>query len=176
MFDFIGVKPTASGSILQPHSVGVFPYRSRMGKSAAKTNLWENALALMNSRYGAENLSRLARETKIGPGSASRIKAQETSVGVDVLEKIAGNFAVEPWRLMAPKLGADLVKADAKHPIHLDADELAVVMALRAVKAATPARLSLASTAPPDVEPVPGATESAVRNARLTTRARHKTR
>ena len=174
MFDFIGVKPTAFGSLVQPHSVGVFPYRIRMGKSAAKTNLWENALSLMTSRYGAENLSRLARETKIGPGSASRIKAQETSVGVDVLEKIAGHFAVEPWRLMAPKLGADLVKIDAKQPIHLDADELAVVLALRAVKAQSLTRLSLASSAPPDTQPVLGATESAVRKSRRKSLERHK--
>jgi hypothetical protein len=68
--------------------------------------LWENVSALMRRDYGVENLSRLVRETAIGPGSATRIKEQETSVGIDVLEKLAGHFKVEPWQLLAPALGA----------------------------------------------------------------------
>lgn len=103
-----------------------------MGKSATKTTLWENTLSLMEKRYGAENLSRLARDTKIGPGSTSRIKAQETSVGVDVLEKIADHFDVEPWRLMAPQLGAQF--AHPAEPLALAPDELDMVLAYRAQK------------------------------------------
>lgn len=93
---------------MQPHSVGLFPYRLRMGKSTTKTVLWENVLTLMERAYGSENLTRLARDTHIGPGSASRIKAQETSVGVDVLEKIAEKFEVQPWQLLSENLGAEL--------------------------------------------------------------------
>lgn len=77
----------------------------KMGKTRSKVLLWENTLALMKKHYGGENLSKLARDTAIGPGSTSRIKGQETSVGVDVIEKIAGKFKVEPWQLLAPSMG-----------------------------------------------------------------------
>ena len=66
--------------------------------------LWENIRALMVKHYGGENLNRLAREAKIGPGSATRIKECRTNVGLGVLEKIAKHFEVEPWQLLAPGL------------------------------------------------------------------------
>lgn len=105
-----------------------------MSKSATKTTLWENTLSLMEKRYGAENLSRLARDTKIGPGSTSRIKAQETSVGVDVLEKIAEHFEVEPWQLMAPNLGAQVALPTEQMALGLTQDEIDTVLAIRAQK------------------------------------------
>lgn len=74
------------------------------GDKSLKTVLWENVRALMVQRYGAENLTRLARDAKLGPGTATRIKAAETSVGLDVIEKIARAFKVEPWQLLAPGL------------------------------------------------------------------------
>lgn len=77
-----------------------------MENSTTKKILWDNVLALMRKHYGKENLTRLATDASIGPGTATRIKAQETSVGVDVLEKIGGVFGVEPWQLIAPALGS----------------------------------------------------------------------
>ncbi len=76
-----------------------------MTRNSIKAILWENVLSLMRARYGGENLTRLARETGISPGSTTRIKSQDTSVGVDMLERIAANFGVEPWQLIAPDLG-----------------------------------------------------------------------
>lgn len=81
--------------------------------TATKRALWANVLALMERAYGGENLTRLARDSGIGPGSTTRIKEQRTSVGIDVLEKIAGAFGVRPWQLLTPDLGADLYELDA---------------------------------------------------------------
>lgn len=71
-------------------------------KTSLKATLWRNVQALMLSRYGRENLTRLSGETRIGPGSASRIKDQRTSIGLDVLEKIALKCGIEPWQLLFP--------------------------------------------------------------------------
>lgn len=79
-----------------------------MPKSASKAILWANVQTLMTERYGGENLSRFARETGVGPGTATRIKVQETAVGLDVIEKIAAVFGVEPWQLLTADLGAGL--------------------------------------------------------------------
>lgn len=56
----------------------------------------------MAHRWGGENLTRLAREADIGPGSCSRIKAQQTSVGLEIVDKIASLFGVETWQLFVP--------------------------------------------------------------------------
>ena len=69
--------------------------------------LWANVSALMQKHYGRENLTRLARETRCGPGTASRIKACETSVGIDVLSQIAGAFKVQAWQLLVPGFDPD---------------------------------------------------------------------
>lgn len=58
----------------------------------------------MNTLYGKENLTRLIDEAEVGPGTITRIKNQETSVGIDVLEKVAGALKVEPWQLLHPNL------------------------------------------------------------------------
>lgn len=80
-----------------------------MKKPDSKLVLWENVSALMKAKYGRENLTRLAAEAKVGPGTVSRIKAHETSVGIDVVEAIARIFKVEPWQLLVPGLDvADL--------------------------------------------------------------------
>jgi hypothetical protein len=78
-------------------------------KPDLKRVLWDNLVALMCKHWGGENLTRLAREAECGPGTASRIKAQETSVGIDVLTKLAGPFDLQPWQLLVPGL-------DPEHP------------------------------------------------------------
>ena len=78
-----------------------------MADKAIKETLWANVRALMVSRYGSENITRLSREAKIGPATVQRIKDAETSVGVDVIEKIARTFGVEPWHLIAPGMNDD---------------------------------------------------------------------
>lgn len=69
-----------------------------------RRQLWENVSALMQAHYGGENLTRLAKEAKFGPGSATRLKEQNTSVGIDILDKLAKVFRIEPWQLLAPRL------------------------------------------------------------------------
>lgn len=93
-------------------AVNHFRYRQgdtlfHMGSGASKNLsavLWENVRALMVRHWGAENLNRLARQAKIGPGSAARIKEARTAVRINTLEKIARTFGVEPWMLLAPGL------------------------------------------------------------------------
>jgi len=61
--------------------------------------LWEAVSELMTARYGEVNVTRLAREAKIG-GTASRLKAKGTSVGLGILEKVAKSFDVDPYTLL----------------------------------------------------------------------------
>ena len=81
-------------------------YHVCVSVTPAKAVLWQNVKALMDARYGKENLTRLAADAKIGPGTATRIKEQKTSVGLDVLEQIAKAFGVEPWQLLVPGMDA----------------------------------------------------------------------
>jgi transcriptional regulator with XRE-family HTH domain len=67
-----------------------------------KQILWESVLSLMRQEFGRENLTKLVGKAKIGPGTASRIKNRDTSVGLDVLEKVASAFGVQPWQLLFP--------------------------------------------------------------------------
>jgi hypothetical protein len=68
----------------------------------SKTVLWKSVSALMLKHYGRENLTRLAADCKIGPGSATRIKEGKTSVGLDIVDKIAKHFHLQPWELLVP--------------------------------------------------------------------------
>lgn len=66
--------------------------------------LWRNVKALMEHHWGREHLSRLSREAAIGLATTSRIKACNTSVGIDVLAAIAKAFDLQPWHLLVPGL------------------------------------------------------------------------
>lgn len=71
-----------------------------------KTVLWANCKALMHHRYGRENLTKFAADCGMSPGNASRIKAAQTSVGIDLLAQIASAFDLDPWMLLVPGLDA----------------------------------------------------------------------
>lgn len=86
---------------------GLFTTTGDMQVSNSKPALWAAVLALMEKHYGQENLNRLAREAKIGPATASRMKAQETSVGIDTIDKLADYFRTEPWQLILPGFDPD---------------------------------------------------------------------
>lgn len=66
--------------------------------------LWRNVKALMEHHWGREHLSRLSREAGVGLATTSRIKACNTSVGIDVLASIARVFDLQPWHLLVPGL------------------------------------------------------------------------
>lgn len=79
-----------------------YVYRIRMDKSDTKEVLWANVLELMSQAYGREHLSKFAADVGIGNASMTRIKERQTSVGVDILEKVAKRFSLEPWQLLVP--------------------------------------------------------------------------
>jgi hypothetical protein len=64
--------------------------------------LWRSVSALMQKHYGKESLGRFAKDCGIGPATMTRIKAQDTSIGVDILDSIASHFHLEPWELLVP--------------------------------------------------------------------------
>ena len=61
----------------------------------------------MQEHYGKENLNRLSRDVKVAVSTGSRMKAQETSVGVEVVDRLADYFRVEPWHLLMPDFDPD---------------------------------------------------------------------
>lgn len=73
----------------------------------------------MLDAWGGENLSRLAREAKVGVATVARIKNTETSVGLDVLEKVAAVFGVQAWQLIAQASGEPL-RPTCLSPLALD--------------------------------------------------------
>ena len=72
-----------------------------------KAVLWTNVQALMRKHYGGENLSRLSRECDVGLGTSARIKRRQTSVGIDILARIAERFDLQPWQLLVPGFDPD---------------------------------------------------------------------
>jgi hypothetical protein len=84
-------------------------YRLSAMRENVKKVLWENVRTLMLDAWGVENLNRLAREAHFGPATASRIKEQKTSVGVDVVEKVARLFKLPPAALLLPHAEKDLL-------------------------------------------------------------------
>lgn len=77
-----------------------------MSSPDSRQVLWSNVAALMTHRWGEENLNRLAREAGIGLGTAARLKAQATSVGLELVDRLALCFHVEPWQLLVPGASA----------------------------------------------------------------------
>lgn len=68
----------------------------------SKVMLWRSVSALMRSRWGDENLNKLAKAARIGPATCARLKEQKTSVGLEVIDKLAAAFHVEAWQLLVP--------------------------------------------------------------------------
>lgn len=97
-----------------------------MDRPASSKVLWNNVKALMDHHYGEENLNRLAREAKFGPGTASRIKEQKTSAGLDTLDKVARAFNLETWQLLVPGLDPAAPPAAVPQP-RLSPSELSQV-------------------------------------------------
>ena len=64
--------------------------------------LWINLTALMQIHWGGENLNRLARECGVSPATATRIKKQQTSVGLEILDRLAESFRVSAHQLIDP--------------------------------------------------------------------------
>lgn len=69
----------------------------------ARSVLWARVQALMASKWGGENQNRLSREAKVGVATISRMKTAGTSIGLDVIEKVACALGVEAWQLICPE-------------------------------------------------------------------------
>jgi transcriptional regulator with XRE-family HTH domain len=86
-----------------------------MGQIDTNATLWQNLCALMHKHWEEVNVNRLARESKVGPATIMRIKKQETSVGLEVLEKLADLFGLAVWQLLVP--GLDPENPPALQPV-----------------------------------------------------------
>jgi transcriptional regulator with XRE-family HTH domain len=75
-----------------------------MAQVDTKEVLWANLQALMRHHFEKVNLSELSRRSKLGLATLDRIKKQETSVGVDTLERLADVFGLQAWHLLTPGL------------------------------------------------------------------------
>lgn len=64
--------------------------------------LWNSVRAIMVLHYGEENINRFAKDTKLGLATVGRIKEQQTSVGLAVMDKIASKFNYSSWQLLVP--------------------------------------------------------------------------
>lgn len=97
---------TVCGRINQPDSEFDTEYYSDMATNPnnSKVVLWENVQKIMLAEYNKDNLWAFCKKVGIGPGTGQRIKEQETSVGMDVIEKIATAFDLQPWHLLVPNL------------------------------------------------------------------------
>ena len=72
------------------------------GTKSLKEVLRDNVWALMDKKYGGEQIQQLARDAKVGAASIDRIKKAETSVGLEIVEKIARSFGVDAYQLLCP--------------------------------------------------------------------------
>jgi plasmid maintenance system antidote protein VapI len=109
-----------------------------MGQLDTNATLWMNLQALMLKHWGEENINRLARECQVGPATVQRIKDQRTSVGLEVLDKIANNFNLSVWQLLVP--GLDPTNPPTLQPVSAVEKKLyeKIMTATREIMAAEP--------------------------------------
>lgn len=78
-----------------------------MAKSS-KAVLWENVETLMKKQFGQRNVTGFASFVGVGIGTVQRIEEQATSVGLEIIDKIAGKFKLASWQLLVPGLNPAL--------------------------------------------------------------------
>ena len=101
-----------------------------------QADFWQNVSALMHARWGKENLTRLAKEARLGPATVVRIKGMETSVTIGTVAAIADVFGVRPWHLLAPGLDPADLPADIPMRASQAAAYHAIIQAARSNPAA----------------------------------------
>lgn len=90
-----------------------------MDTTTARAALWQRVQSLMEAKWGAPNLNRLARSAGVGVATIARMKSAGTSVGLDALEKVSAALDVQAWRLICPQSVLD-EKAQEPSPLALD--------------------------------------------------------
>ena len=68
----------------------------------SRAALWASVRALMVKEFGKENINRFHTRTKVTLATIGRIKAQKTSVGLEVIDQIAAAFGLSGWQLLVP--------------------------------------------------------------------------
>lgn len=63
-----------------------------------------NLKRLMEHRYGGENQTALAKESKVSQATVGRIMRKEVAAGVVNIAKLARAFHLAPWQLVVPDL------------------------------------------------------------------------
>lgn len=111
---FMRRQPTASGTSCLPLSVRPGEYPHAMPGDQAKAVIVENIKLLMDTHYGKINITAFGRDTGISNGGTQRVLDPDTSVGVDLLAKIADHFKLEVWQLLAPNLGQAMLLSPAE--------------------------------------------------------------
>lgn len=69
-----------------------------------KLVLAHNVEALMLDRYGKLNKSQLSKDADMAIANVQRILDRNTSIGVDVIAKVAAAFDLLPWQMLFPNL------------------------------------------------------------------------
>lgn len=69
-----------------------------------KIVLRDNVRRLLNLQPGESGVQKLIGKG-FANGTAQRVLGGETSVGLDVIDKLGAAFGVAPWRLVAPDMG-----------------------------------------------------------------------
>lgn len=77
-----------------------------------KKILAENLTALLATRPDMSRLN-LSKAMGVADGTLGRIKYGDGNPTVEVIERIATFFEVEPWQLLYPDLGRDLLHSAA---------------------------------------------------------------
>lgn len=68
----------------------------------SRSVLWASVKALMVKEFGKENINQFSIRTGVPLATVGRIKAQETSVGLQVIDRIASTFGLAGWQLLVP--------------------------------------------------------------------------
>ncbi|MGL5005267.1 MAG: hypothetical protein ACRDAM_20175 [Casimicrobium sp.] len=87
---------------MQPNSITYVPHD--IGMFDPKLVRWANVSALMRQRYGKENMLRLSKEAGVAIASIQRMRDENTSIGIDIVAKVANVFDLLPWQLLFPNL------------------------------------------------------------------------
>jgi hypothetical protein len=101
----------------------------------SKKTLAENLTILITHRYGEMNQGAFIRDSKIANGNVTRLLAGETSVGIDLLDRLARFFHVQPWVLLVPNINP----TDLPNPVSKSEAEASAIAleALSKIAAAT---------------------------------------
>ena len=64
--------------------------------------LWASVRALMIREHGKENINQFHKRTGVPLATIGRIKEQGTSVGLEIIDKIAACYGLAGWQLLVP--------------------------------------------------------------------------